>query len=198
MRASRPTCAILQASSAKELLGEVDPAEFYAKKWNISDRPVRRAKHFFDENARVPKMRDARSSQAMRRSTCAYERVRPLIGNAADQHRHGATDDRKLETGLYLSSKLLDRHRRMARPRRRLCRLRAGAHALGILPEIQIRNGGGLRSRLLPCAEAGLRHEFLRLSFIDKARRCVAQLRFLGADSLCPLLYCDKNSVQGV
>lgn len=71
----------------KELLGEVDPAEFYAKKWNISDRPVRRAKHF--------SMKRSRSQNARRahRRQCGgvhapYERVRPLIGNAADQHRH--------------------------------------------------------------------------------------------------------------
>ena len=194
----------------KELLGEVDPAEFYAKKWNISDRPVRRAKHFFDENTRVPKMRDAliagNAAEYMRLMNESGRSSETLLTNIVTS----ATDDRKLETGLYLvapvkpevrpvsEQQAARRHRRMARPRRRLCRLRAGAHALGILPEIQIRNGGGLRSRLLPCAEAGLRHEFLRLSFIDKARRCVAQLRFLGADSLCPLLYCDKNSVQGV
>lgn len=182
----------------KELLGEVDPAEFYAKKWNTSDRPVRRAKHFFDENARVPKMRDAliagNAAEYMRLMNESGRSSETLLTNIVTS----ATDDRKLETGLYLSSKLLDGIGAW--------RVHGGGFAgcvqalmpLGILPKIQIRNGGGLRPRLLPCAEAGLRHEFLRLSFIDKARRCVAQLRFLGADSLCSLLYCDKNSVQGI
>ena len=92
----------------KELLGEVDPAEFYAKKWNISDRPVRRAKHFFDENARVPKMRDAliagNAAEYMRLMNESGRSSETLLTNIVTS----ATDDRKLETGLYLSSKLLD------------------------------------------------------------------------------------------
>ena len=92
----------------KELLGEVDPAEFYAKKWNTSDRPVRRAKHFFDENARVPKMRDAliagNAAEYMRLMNESGRSSETLLTNIVTS----ATDDRKLETGLYLSSKLLD------------------------------------------------------------------------------------------
>ena len=92
----------------KELLGEVDPAEFYAKKWNTSDRPVRRAKHFFDENARVPKMRDALiagdAAEYMRLMNESGRSSETLLTNIVTS----ATDDRKLETGLYLSSKLLD------------------------------------------------------------------------------------------
>lgn len=92
----------------KELLGEVDPAEFYAKKWNISDRPVRRAKHFFDENTRVPKMRDAliagNAAEYMRLMNESGRSSETLLANIVTS----ATDDRKLETGLYLSSKLLD------------------------------------------------------------------------------------------
>ena len=92
----------------KELLGEVDPAEFYAKKWNISDRPVRRAKHFFDENTRVPKMRDAliagNAAEYMRLMNESGRSSETLLTNIVTS----ATDDRKLETGLYLSSKLLD------------------------------------------------------------------------------------------
>jgi len=89
----------------KELLGEVDPAEFYAKKWNTSDRPVRRAKHFFDENARV---RDAliagNAAEYMRLMNESGRSSETLLTNIVTS----ATDDRKLETGLYLSSKLLD------------------------------------------------------------------------------------------
>ena len=43
----------------KGVLGDVDPAAFRAKGWDPSNRPVRRAMHFFDENERVPLMRDA-------------------------------------------------------------------------------------------------------------------------------------------
>ena len=35
------------------MLADVDPAEFRSKGWDPSDRPVRRAMHFFDENRRV-------------------------------------------------------------------------------------------------------------------------------------------------
>lgn len=92
----------------KELLGEVDPAEFYAKKWNTADRPVRRAKHFFDENARVPKMRDALTAGNARE----YMRLMNESGRSSEELLNNivtsATDDRKLETGLYLSRKLLE------------------------------------------------------------------------------------------
>ena len=92
----------------KELLGEVDPAEFYAKKWNTADRPVRRAKHFFDENARVPKMRDALTAGNARE----YMRIMNESGRSSEELLNNivtsATDDRKLETGLYLSRKLLE------------------------------------------------------------------------------------------
>jgi len=43
----------------KGVLGDVDPEEFRSKGWDASNRPVRRAMHFFDENERVPQMRDA-------------------------------------------------------------------------------------------------------------------------------------------
>ena len=92
----------------KELLGEVDPAEFYAKKWNTADRPVRRAKHFFDENARVPKMRDALTAGNARE----YMRLMNESGRSSEELLNNivtsTTDDRKLETGLYLSRKLLE------------------------------------------------------------------------------------------
>lgn len=92
----------------KELLGEVDPAEFYAKRWDTADRPVRRAKHFFDENARVPKMRDALISGDAKE----YMRLMNESGRSSEELLNNivtsATDDRKLETGLYLSSRLLD------------------------------------------------------------------------------------------
>ena len=92
----------------KELLGEVDPDDFYAKHWDTADRPVRRAKHFFDENARVPKMRDAliagNAAEYMRLMNESGRSSEKLLNNIVTS----ATDDRKLETGLYLSAKLLD------------------------------------------------------------------------------------------
>lgn len=93
---------------SKELLGEVDPDEFFEKKWDTADRPVRRAKHFFDENARVPKMRDALIAGDARE----YMRLMNESGRSSEQYLNNivtsATDDRKLENGLKLSEKLLD------------------------------------------------------------------------------------------
>lgn len=43
----------------KGVLGDVDPEAFRNMGWDPASRPVRRAMHFFDENERVPKMRDA-------------------------------------------------------------------------------------------------------------------------------------------
>ena len=92
----------------KELLGEVDPAEFYAKDWDISDRPVRRAKHFFEENARVPKMRDALergdAAEYMRLMNESGRSSETLLTNIVTS----VSNDRKLESGLILSRKLLE------------------------------------------------------------------------------------------
>ena len=69
---------------------------------------MRRAKHFFDENARVPKMRDAliagNAAEYMRLMNESGRSSETLLTNIVTS----ATDARKLETGLYLSSKLLD------------------------------------------------------------------------------------------
>ena len=92
----------------KELLGEVDPAEFYAKEWDTADRPVRRAKHFFDENARVPKMRDA----LIAGDAAEYMRLMNESGRSSERLLNNivtsVSDDHKLEYGLELSAKLLD------------------------------------------------------------------------------------------
>lgn len=92
----------------KELLGEVDPAEFYAKEWDTADRPVRRAKHFFDENARVPKMRDA----LVAGDAAEYMRLMNESGRSSERLLNNivtsVSDDHKLEYGLELSAKLLD------------------------------------------------------------------------------------------
>lgn len=91
----------------KGVLGDVDPAEFRAKGWDPSNRPVRRAMHFFDENDRVPQMRDALKKgdgesymRLMNESGRSSER---LLNNIVTS----ATGDTKLAQGLELSEKLL-------------------------------------------------------------------------------------------
>ena len=91
----------------KELLGQVKPSDFHSKKWDTADRPVRRATHFFDENERVPKMRDALISG----DAVEYMRLMNESGRSSEKYLNNivtsATDDHKLEQGLILSEKLL-------------------------------------------------------------------------------------------
>lgn len=91
----------------KGVLAEVDPEEFHARGWDMTNRPVRRAMHFFDENARVPQMRDA-----LRRGDGeAYMRLMNESGRSSETLLNNivtsATGDTKLEQGLVLSEKLL-------------------------------------------------------------------------------------------
>ncbi len=92
----------------KELLGQMNPEDFYSKKWDTADRPVRRAKHFFDENARVPLMRDA----LIEGNGEEYMRLMNESGRSSEKYLNNivtsSTDDHKLESGLILSEKLLD------------------------------------------------------------------------------------------
>ncbi|MGI5976957.1 MAG: galactokinase [Candidatus Limivicinus sp.] len=89
-------------------LGYVDPAEFRKKGWANSNRPVRRATHFFDENERVPRMRDALKSgdgeTYMRLMNESGRSSEKLLNNIVTS----ATGDTKLENGLELSAKLLE------------------------------------------------------------------------------------------
>ena len=77
-------------------------------RWDTSDRPVRRAKHFFDENERVPKMRDA----LIALDGQEYMRLMNESGRSSERYLKNivtsVTDDRKLQTGLEMSAKLLD------------------------------------------------------------------------------------------
>lgn len=90
------------------VLGEVDPAEFRSRGWNASDRPVRRAMHFFDENERVPLMRDAlkagNGEEYMRLMNASGRSSETLLNNIVTS----ATGDTKLQEGLELSAKLLE------------------------------------------------------------------------------------------
>ena len=92
----------------KGVLSEVDPAEFRSREWDVSYRPVRRAKHFFDENDRVPKMRDA----LLRKDAETYMKLMNESGRSSEQYLNNivtsATGDTKLEEGLELSAKLLE------------------------------------------------------------------------------------------
>ena len=92
----------------KGVLGDVDPAEFRAKGWNPSDRPVRRAMHFFDENERVPLMRDAlvagNGEEYMRLMNASGRSSENLLNNIVTS----ATGDTKLAEGLEKSAKLLE------------------------------------------------------------------------------------------
>ena len=92
----------------KGVLADVDPEEFRAKGWNVSDRPVRRAMHFFDENERVPKMRDALKN----RDAEEYLRLMNASGRSSETLLNNivtsATGDTKLQQGLELSKKLLE------------------------------------------------------------------------------------------
>ncbi len=92
----------------KGVLAEVDPREFRSKGWDPSNRPVRRAMHFFDENDRVPKMRDALKN----RNGAEYMRLMNESGRSSEDLLNNiitsATGDTKLAQGLSLSKKLLE------------------------------------------------------------------------------------------
>lgn len=92
----------------KGVLSDVDPAEFYAKNWDAANRPVRRAMHFFGENERVPKMREALKN----RDGETYMKLMNESGRSSEELLNNivtsASKDRKLADGLELSAKLLD------------------------------------------------------------------------------------------
>jgi len=93
---------------SKGALGDVDPEEFRSKGWSASDRPVRRAMHFFDENDRVPQMRDALKNG----NAAEYIRLMNASGRSSEQLLNNiitsATGDTKLAQGLEKSQKLLE------------------------------------------------------------------------------------------
>ena len=92
----------------KGVLAEVDPNEFRSKGWDNSNRPVRRAAHFFDENERVPKMRDALKNK----DAAEYMRLMNESGRSSEELLNNivtsATGDTKLAEGLELSKQLLE------------------------------------------------------------------------------------------
>ena len=97
-------CSVARRFGA-ETLSQVDPADFYAHRQpGLADD---RAAHFFEENARVPQMRDA----LVRRDAAAYLRLMNASGRSSEQLlrniRAPGGDDR-LERGLQRAAELLD------------------------------------------------------------------------------------------
>ena len=92
----------------KGVLADVDPEAFRAKGWDAANRPVRRAMHFFDENERVPAMRDALKN----RDGETYMRLMNASGRSSEQLLNNivtsATGDTKLLQGLEKSAALLE------------------------------------------------------------------------------------------
>ena len=104
--AALPTdmCSVARRFGA-ETLSQVDPADFYAHRQpGLADD---RAAHFFEENARVPQMRDA----LVHRDAAAYLRLMNASGRSSEQLlrniRAPGGDDR-LERGLARAADLLD------------------------------------------------------------------------------------------
>ena len=89
-------------------LGDVDPEAFRSKGWDPANRPVRRAMHFFDENERVPQMRDALKAGDGE----TYMRLMNESGRSSEELLNNivtsATGDTKLAQGLALSRELLE------------------------------------------------------------------------------------------
>jgi len=85
----------------------VDPEAFRAKGWDPANRPVRRAMHFFGENERVPRMRDALKAGDAQ----GYLRLMNESGRSSEELLNNivtsATGDTKLAEGLELSAELL-------------------------------------------------------------------------------------------
>ena len=92
----------------KGVLGDVDPKEFRSKGWSKDDRPVRRAMHFFDENERVPQMRDA----LIAKDGESYMKLMNASGRSSELLLNNiitsATGDTKLAEGLEFSRSLLE------------------------------------------------------------------------------------------
>ncbi|NCB51290.1 MAG: galactokinase [Clostridia bacterium] len=91
-----------------EYLSQVDPAAFYAApRLKAHEREILRAAHFFDENARVPKMRDA----LLRRDGIGYMRLMNASGRSSEEQLQNIRvpgGDDALERGIDLSAKLLE------------------------------------------------------------------------------------------
>ena len=90
------------------VLADVDPDAFWAKGWDSSNRPIRRAMHFFKENERVPAFRDALvagdGEACIRLMNESGRSSEILLNNIVTS----STGDTKLANGLEKSKELLD------------------------------------------------------------------------------------------
>ncbi|MFR6335397.1 MAG: hypothetical protein ACLUMN_04525 [Oscillospiraceae bacterium] len=128
-----------------ETLSQVDPADFFAhRRPGLADD---RAAHFFAENARVPQMRDALA----RRDAGEYLRLMNASGRSSEQLLRNI-QPRRGRPACAGACRVGAARRGgcVARTRRRLCRGRAGAHAVYCLSRLPAGDGGALRPRLLP------------------------------------------------
>lgn len=91
----------------KGVLGDVEPEAFRSKGWDAANRPVRRAMHFFNENERVPRMRDALKAGDGE----TYMRLMNESGRSSEELLNNivtsTTGDVKLAQGLEQSARLL-------------------------------------------------------------------------------------------
>ena len=89
------------------VLADVDPQEFRSRGWDQSNRPVRRAMHFFDENERVPLMRNAlkahNGEECLRLMNESGRSSETLLNNIVTS----STGDTRLLEGLERSAELL-------------------------------------------------------------------------------------------
>ncbi|MBR1455629.1 MAG: galactokinase [Oscillospiraceae bacterium] len=89
------------------VLGDVDPEAFRSRGWDPANRPVRRAMHFFDENERVPLLRDALKAGDGE----TYIRLMNASGRSSEELLNNiitsANGDTKLARGLERSAQLL-------------------------------------------------------------------------------------------
>lgn len=133
-----------------ETLSQVDPADFFAHRQpGLADD---RAAHFFEENARVPQMRDA----LVRRDAAAYLRLMNASGRSSERLLRNIRAPRRGRPARARPGprgRAARRRGRVARARRRLCRVRAGARAECCLPRLPAGDGGEFRRRHLPRAE---------------------------------------------
>ncbi len=90
------------------VLADVDPDAFRSKGWDQSNRPVRRAMHFFGENERVPLMRDAlkahNGQEYIRLMNESGRSSETLLNNIVTS----STGDTRLKEGLERSAALLE------------------------------------------------------------------------------------------
>ena len=132
----------------KEVLGETDPAEFYARlgefRGKVPDRALLRAMHFYGDNQRVLDQADAlRKGDFQRFLALVRDSGASSMDLLQNIYPSGDPSERSLSLALALC-------RRLAGPRRRLRRHRPGLRAHGTSGGVPAEDGVRLRRRDLP------------------------------------------------